>query len=215
MRHLHDDSQHHGFFAARRGGRGPGGPGGFGGFGGGRGGPFGPGGFGPGGPGGFGFGFRRGPRARRGDIRAAILALLKETPRNGYQIMQELKERSHGMWNPSPGSVYPSLQQLQDEKLIVEEEGSGGRVFALTSRGKTYVEEHADETAAPWDAMSDAAGGDDFLEVLQLAKQLMGAAMQVTQAGNPEQVGKAKKLLAATRRSLYAILAQGEPDDDE
>ena len=108
-------------FGGRGGGRGPGGipPGGPG-----RGGmPFGPGGFGPGGPGdgrgggrGFGpfgpggFGFRRGPRARRGDIRAAILALVQEEPRNGYQIMQELKQRSQGMWNPSPGSVYPAVR---------------------------------------------------------------------------------------------------------
>jgi DNA-binding PadR family transcriptional regulator len=216
----------------RGGGRGPGGlP--RGGRGGGRhrGGPpfgppgFGPGGFGPGGPGegrggrGFGpfgpggFGFRRGPRARRGDIRAAILALLREEPRNGYQIMQELKQRSQGMWNPSPGSVYPALQLLEDERLIANEEGSGGRIYTLTSQGKAYVKEHADEIAAPWEALSNAAG-DGFVEMMNLFQQLGAAAMQVVQAGSAGQISKAKKILVATRRSLYEILAEGSSEDE-
>jgi DNA-binding PadR family transcriptional regulator len=211
----------------RGGGRGPGGlPRG------GRGGgrhrgvpPFGPGGFGPGGPGdgrggrGFGpfgpggFGFRRGPRARRGDIRAAILALLQEEPRNGYQIMQELKQRSQGMWNPSPGSVYPALQLLEDERLIANEEVSGGRIYALTSQGKAYVKEHAEEIAAPWEALSNAAG-DGFVEMMNLFQQLGAAAMQVVQAGSAGQISKAKKILVATRRSLYEILAEGSSEDE-
>jgi DNA-binding PadR family transcriptional regulator len=204
----------------RGGGRGPGGPppGGRGGL------PFGPRGFGIGGPGdgrgglGFGpfgpggFGFRRGPRARRGDIRAAILALLKEEPRNGYQIMQELKQRSQGLWNPSPGSVYPALQLLEDERLVANEEGAGGRVYALTTQGKAYVKEHADEIAAPWEALSNAAG-DGFVEMMNLFHQLGAAAMQVVQAGNAAQIAKAKKILVASRRSLYEILAEGSSED--
>ncbi len=67
--------------------------------------------FGPGGP-------RRGGRARRGDVRAAILALLGETPMHGYQIIQELETRSNGLWRPSPGSVYPTLQLFVDEGLV-------------------------------------------------------------------------------------------------
>jgi DNA-binding PadR family transcriptional regulator len=236
MRHIPDEHGRHPSFleedfgpspflfggpgGGRRGGPfGPGAPGGGRGGGGrGRGGPpFGPGGFGPGGPGGpfgpGGFGFRRGPRARRGDIRAAILALLQEEPRNGYQIMQELKQRSQGMWNPSPGSVYPALQLLEDERLIANEEGPGGRVYALTSRGKTYAKEHADEIAAPWEALSNAAG-DGFVEMMSLFQQLGAAAMQVVQAGSAAQVAKAKKILVATRRSLYEILAEGSAEDE-
>jgi DNA-binding PadR family transcriptional regulator len=185
---------------------------------------FGPGGLGSGGPGdgrgggrGFGpggFGFRRGPRARRGDIRAAILALLEEQPRNGYQIMRELKRRSQGMWNPSPGSVYPALQLLEDERLIAnDEEGAAGRTYSLTGRGKVYVKEHADEIAAPWEALSSAAG-DGFVEMMAIFNQLGAAAMQVVQAGSAEQNTKAKKILVATRRSLYEILAEGSPGDE-
>lgn len=214
-------------FGGRGGGRGPGGPPPGGGRGGLPFGPpgFGPGGFGAGGPGdgrggrGFGpfgpggFGFRRGPRARRGDIRAAILALLQEEPRNGYQIMQELKQRSQGVWNPSPGSVYPALQLLEDERLIANDEGSGGRIYALTSQGKAYVKEHADEIAAPWEALSNAAG-DVFVEMMSLFHQLGAAAMQVVQAGNAAQIAKARKVLVATRRSLYEILAEASSEDE-
>ena len=211
-----------GFFGGRGGpggGRG-GGHGGRGGFqpdgrGGGGHGGFGP--FGPGGgfgPGGFSWNpFRRGPRARRGDIRAGILALLQEEPRNGYQIMQELKQRSQGMWNPSPGSVYPALQLLQDERLIATEEGPGGRVYALTTEGKAYVKEHADETAAPWEALSNSAG-DGFIETMGLFRQLGAAVMQVVQAGDVAQIAKAKKVLITARRSLYEILAQDDSDDE-
>jgi hypothetical protein len=76
----------------------------------------------------------RPPRARRGDVRAAALALLAESPMNGYQIIQEISERSGGVWRPSPGSVYPALQQLEDEGLIRAEEGAGGRTPKPTPR---------------------------------------------------------------------------------
>lgn len=175
------------------------------------GGPFG-GGFGPFDPGGFGWRpFRRAPRARRGDVRAAILVLLQEEPRNGYQIMQELKLRSQGLWNPSPGSVYPALQQLEDERLIATQEGPGGRVFALTSLGQAYVAEHAAEIAAPWEALSEGEGG--LLELMGLFRQLGAAAMQVAQAGDAAQIAKAKKILVTARRSLYELLA-AEPSED-
>src|SRR6266567_4286449 len=119
--------------AARKHGRhggpfGPGGPGGFGGGGfgggfGGWGGPFGPGGFG------------RGPKVGRGDVRAAILVLLTEGPMHGYQVIHELTDRSGGMWRPSPGSVYPTLQLLEDEGLVRSEEVEGKRIFQLTEAG--------------------------------------------------------------------------------
>ena len=105
--------------------------------------------------------FRRGARARRGDVRAAILSLLSEQPRNGYQIMRELAERSQGAWRPSPGSVYPQLQQLEDEGLVRQEASGvapGGRVFALTDAGRTYVDKHRDELAAAWENTAPGEG---------------------------------------------------------
>src|SRR5215510_8731282 len=102
----------------------------------------------------------RGPRAKRGDVRAAALALLAEGPMNGYQIIQEIGARSGGLWRPSPGSVYPALQQLEDEGLIRAESGDGGRrAYQLTDEGESYASAHPDELRAPWEVVPGYAGG--------------------------------------------------------
>lgn len=158
--------------------------------------------------------FHRGPRARRGDVRAGILVLLAEQPRNGYQIMQELEQRSGGQWRPSPGSVYPALQQLEDEGLVRVEESAGGRAFQLTESGRAWVKEHADELGAPWDAFRSAAG-DEVMDLLRLCRQLGIAAMQVAHAGNAAQIAQARKVVADARRALYRLLAEDAPEESE
>ncbi|HSD80408.1 MAG TPA: PadR family transcriptional regulator [Solirubrobacteraceae bacterium] len=164
---------------------------------------------GPGAPG-WGFGGpgwgRGGPRARRGDVRAALLVLLEEEPRNGYQLMQEIEERSGGAWRPSSGAVYPALQQLEDEGLVRPEESGGRRAFALTDEGRAYVEEHRERLAAPWDAVTEAAGGG-LGELRALVGQVGAAVFQVAQAGSEEQVAEAKRILTEARRALYRVLA--------
>jgi DNA-binding PadR family transcriptional regulator len=157
----------------------------------------------------------RGQRARKGNVRAAILALLAEEPRNGYQIIQEIAERSGGAWKPSPGAVYPALQQLADEGLIQAEESGGGRkTFSLTDEGRTYVEEHADELADPWDEMTPEFGVG-VPDLFKQAAQTGGALMQIVHTGSPEQVAQAQQVLSETRRKLYRILADEDPDDEE
>lgn len=179
--------------------------------------PGGPG-FGPGGPlrdflfGGGPFGRAR--RARRGDVRAGILALLQEEPRNGYQIIQELGQRSGGAWRPSPGSVYPALQQLEDEGLVRAEESDGKRTFRLTEAGVAYAETHREEVTAPWDTMAEGVD-NGAREVGGMIQQVAMAAMQVVQTGSTTQLAEARKVLVATRRSLYRILAEDEPTGGE
>jgi DNA-binding PadR family transcriptional regulator len=184
---------------------------------------FGPGfGAGPGfygGPPGFGpwsrgYG-RRGGRARRGDVRAAALALLAEEPMNGYQIIQQISDRSGGIWRPSPGSVYPALAQLEDEGLIALQAAAGERrAYALTESGRSYVAEHADELKAPWSALSgDAASAAADLH--SLVRQVHVAAFGVLSAGTDAQMAQARKILAQTRRSLYRILAEEEEADPQ
>ena len=158
--------------------------------------------------------FRRGPRARRGDVRAAILSLLAEQPRNGYQIMRELAERSQGAWRPSPGSVYPQLQQLEDEGLIRSEEKEGRRLYHLTDAGRTYVAERPDDQAAPWETFTDTMS-DQHGETAALMRDVGMAFVQVLNAGSEAQVAEAGKVLAETRRSLYRILADGEPAGED
>ena len=170
-----------------------------------RGGPFGPPKFGR------GFG-PRGPRVRRGDVRAAILDLLAEgQPWNGYQIIQEIGARTQGVWRPSAGSVYPALQQLEDEGLITAAAGEDRRRnYTLTDEGRAYVEAHADELRSSWDAVTGSID-DAVVQMHNLSRQVAMATVQVAQAGSPAQVQQASKILADTRKALYRILAA----DDE
>jgi len=176
--------------------------------------PFGPHGpFGPAGPFGWhGHGpFFRG-RARRGDVRTAILALLAERPMHGYEMIQELGARTGGMWRPSPGSVYPTLQMLEDEGLITSQESEGKRLFSLTDTGRREAEQQSSEQA-PWEQVS--AGVDQAtLRMRDAMFQAGAAAMQVMHAGTEEQKARALEVLTETRRRLYSILAEDEEPDE-
>ncbi|GAY09482.1 PadR family transcriptional regulator [Pseudonocardia sp. N23] len=192
----------------RRGGRrhggprfGPGGPG----FG--PGGPgFGPGGpgFGPGGPRGFG---RRGRRTNRGDVRAAVLALVAEQPRHGYEIIQEIAARTDGAWKPSPGSVYPTLSQLEDEGLVRVEQTDGRRVVQLTEAGTAYVAEHREELDKVWDS-AKRDPDEDTAELWTQLGQLHAAAQQVMATGTPEQMATATESITEARKAIYRLLAE-------
>lgn len=154
----------------------------------------------------------RGPRVKRGDVRSAILALLAEEPRNGYQIIQEIGERSGGVWHPSPGSVYPALAQLEDEGLVAAETPEGGRKrYVLTEEGRDYVAAHPAEAAAPWDTVASSVG-HGAKELRGLVGEVAVAAIQVFRVGNDAHIEQAQQVLADTRRRLYRILAA---DEDE
>jgi DNA-binding PadR family transcriptional regulator len=160
------------------------------------------------------FGHRGGPRgrgrkARRGDIRTAALLLLAEEPRNGYQIMQEVQERSGDVWRPSPGSVYPALQQLEDEGLIRSQEIDGRKLFVITDAGQRFVDERGSERPAPWDEMGDEFSGSAH-ELGRLMREVAHAFTQVIRTGSEAQVAAAGAVLATTRRELYRILADGD-----
>lgn len=190
------------------------GPAGFGpGFGG-----FGPGGFGPGGPSGgaFGPGFgggrgarrggpRGGGRGRRGDVRAAILKLLTERPMHGYEMIQEINERSQQLWKPSPGSIYPTLQLLVDEGLLTVTESEGSKkLFELTDDGRAAVDKI--ETA-PWDEItSDADPG--AMDLRNAVGQLMGAVAQSAHAATPERQQRIVDIVNNARREIYQILGE-------
>jgi len=160
-------------------------------------------------------GFGRAQKAGRGDVRAAILALLREGPRNGYQIMSEIEERSGGAWRPSPGAVYPALQQLADEGLIEAEESSGRRAFRLTDEGRRYVEENPEMARAAWESMAQGEPGEMPGLFVQAAR-LGGSIVQVARDGTPDQIHAAEALLEQTRRTMYQILAgqAGEEPDE-
>lgn len=146
-------------------------------------------------------------RMSRGDVRAAVLALLAEQPMHGYQIIQRIEERSGGSWKPSAGSVYPTLQLLADEGLISVEESEGRKTYSLTEAGRAAAEE-AGEKPAPW----EGSGARDTSRHTALPKagvELAQAAAQVARSGSPEQVREAVDILDEARRRLYGLLAQG------
>ena len=116
-------------------------------------------------------------------MRAAILALLREGPRNGYQIMSEIEERSGGAWRPSPGAVYPALQQLADEGLIEAEESAWRRAFSLTDEGRRYLEENPDMARAAWESMAQDEP-DEMPGLFVQAARLGGTIVQVAHAGH-------------------------------
>jgi DNA-binding PadR family transcriptional regulator len=188
------------------------------------GGPDGPAGFGPGfgGPG-FGFGgpglgfgpgfggprggFRRGARGRgrRGDVRAAILVLLAERPMHGYEMIQRIAERSNGIWKPSPGSVYPTLQLLDDEGLIKTSETDGSKkLFELTDDGRAAAEK---VETPPWDEIAEGAD-PGHLKMRAAVGQLFGAVAQSAHTATAEQQQRIVEILNNARREVYGILGE-------
>ncbi|MGA7835720.1 MAG: PadR family transcriptional regulator [Acidimicrobiales bacterium] len=152
-----------------------------------------------------GFRGRRG-RGRRGDVRYAVLALLEERPMHGYEMMQELSERTQGLWRPSPGSLYPALQLLEDQGLVRSESADGRRQFTLTDEGRAELKARPTATA-PWESMvHDADLGDMALR--SALHHVAIAVHQVAEAGTPEQKERADALLKELRRQLYLLLAE-------
>jgi DNA-binding PadR family transcriptional regulator len=143
-------------------------------------------------------------------VRLALLRLLAEEPRNGYQLMQTIEERSDARWRPSPGSVYPTLSQLEDEGLIRSTESEGARKFEITDAGREHLETRAEEPA-PWELGEDE-GDNGLSELGSQITQIARAAAQVAKVGDERQRTRAGELLAETRRSLYRILAE-DPED--
>lgn len=178
---------------------------------------FGPGGFGPGFGPGFGFGFgpggrggrrggpRGGGRGRRGDVRAAILKLLVDRPMHGYEMIQEIGERSQQLWKPSPGSVYPTLQLLVDEGLLVASETDGSKkLFELTEEGRAAAEKI--ETA-PWDEITEGAD-PSAMNLRNAVGQLAGAVIQASHAASPDQQQRVIDIVNNARREIYGVLGE-------
>ena len=160
---------------------------------------------------GFGPRFRpergRGRRgARRGDVRAAVLALLLERPMHGYELIQQIEERSGGVWRPSPGSIYPTLQLLADEGLVSGDESGGRRLFTLTDAGREEASRY--EGRSPF-----TQERDESFEVAHRFRAEMGqlgmAVWQVAQVGTEAQRAEILDVLAEARRRAYQLLADG------
>lgn len=160
-------------------------------------------GFGPG----QGFGPPPRPRRDRGEVRLAILLLLDEQPRHGYEIISELTERSEGRWRPSPGAVYPVLKRLSKEGLIAPSETDGKKIFALTPAGKALVDQQREQWGEPWARAADE-GSPEVDALWTEGRQLGAAVWQISQSDDAEQVSAAAQVLAEARKRIYRMLAE-------
>ncbi len=164
---------------------------------------------------------QRGPRVRRGDVRSAILDVVRSAQANGeevngYQVIQQIAERSNGAWRPSPGSVYPTIQQLEDEGLVQTVEQNGRRSLRLTTAGEEYVADRAEELAAVWTpfAESDREEQHGVADLRPEIGQVMNAVWQIVTTGTDAQRRAAIDILVDARRALYGVLADGDPERD-
>ena len=152
-------------------------------------------------------GRRRGGRMRRGDIRTALLAILAEEPGHGYDVIQRLEEKTAGAWRPSPGSVYPTLQLLEDEGLVRSVEHDAKRVYETTDAGRAEATRRIEEDGGtPW----EIAGRNDTRvgEFRNAVRQLIVASKQVSMSGNQEQVDRMLEILTRARKEIYTMLAE-------
>jgi DNA-binding PadR family transcriptional regulator len=166
----------------------------------------------------------RGPRVRRGDVRVAILAVLADGPLNGYQVIQEISDRTQEAWRPSPGSVYPTISQLEDEGLVEGDDERGRRTLQLTDKGRAFLDEHADEVEQVWAPFSrdreerpdgGAGAGPDFASLKPELGRVMNAVWQIISTGTDQQRRAAIGVLVDARRALYQILADHPGDSPD
>lgn len=164
----------------------------------------------------------RAPRARRGDVRVAILAVLADGPLNGYQVIQEIADRTGGAWRPSPGSVYPTLSQLEDEGLVEGDDERGRRALRLSDAGRDFLADHESEVAGLWapfaegnDSRGESQSGVDFASLKPELGRVMNAVWQIITTGTDDQRRAAIGVLVEARRALYQILADHPGDEVE
>lgn len=153
-------------------------------------------------------GERRGPRGRtrRGEIKTVLLAILAEGPGHGYELIQRIEEKTSGAWKPSPGSVYPTLQFLEDEGLIAATTDDGKRTYDLTDEGRVEAQRRIDSPSEnPW--TREGRGRSDAGALFESMKGLVIALKQISSAGNPEQITAAVEIVKDARKKLYLLLA--------
>jgi len=150
-------------------------------------------------------------RARRGDVRAAVLLLLEEQPMHGYQLIQEISERSEGAWRPSAGAIYPALALLEDEGFVTIAAEGGRKLASLTDEGRAYLDENRESLGDPFAAQNFNPGLRDLRD---LFGELFVTAKLAARNANDEQVAQVRALLVETKRELYRILA-GDTASDE
>jgi DNA-binding PadR family transcriptional regulator len=145
-------------------------------------------------------------------VRTALLLLLAEQPRHGYQLMQAITERTSGAWRPSPGAIYPTLSQLEDEGLISTLAQGGRKLATLTDAGQAYLHTHGETLPDPFAEFTARCGGNS--ELRDALEELRYPVRQLARCDS-QQIQAARRVLTEARRSLYLILAETPTPEEE
>lgn len=154
-----------------------------------------------------------GRRFGRGDLKYVILDLLKDQPRHGYDVIRALEERFHGFYSPSPGSVYPTLQLLEDQGYVTSSEQEGKRVYAITEEGRRFLAEQASTVDDVRARMAAGWGTKVSPEMRELAQEVRQLGQFVFRQGARGALGDADKLrrlrdvVARARSEIEAIFS--------
>jgi DNA-binding PadR family transcriptional regulator len=150
------------------------------------------------------FGFNEGHRARRGDMAPIILNALLEKPMHGYEIISHLEAKTHGMWRPSAGSVYPNLQLLEEQDLITSKNENDKKIYSLTDKGKVEAERVHDRFKARWEERDSHAKSHkdlkmSFVDAMGILKQIASQDSEAKNEKVKEILNEAKDKLAKLR----------------
>jgi DNA-binding PadR family transcriptional regulator len=160
----------------------------------------------------FGFGEGDKRRTRRGDIKFLLLELLSDQSSHGYDLIKQMETRYGGFRRLSPGSVYPTLQLLEDGGYVTSESREGKRVYTITETGRQFLEERAQQEPSgfPGERFNNATAGkpQEFNQLRQAATELAGAVFQVARSGNSDRISRVREMLERVKRDIYAILAE-------
>ena len=157
----------------------------------------------------FGRGWGDEPRTRRGDIKFILLGLLSERPQHGYELIKELEARRGGFRRPSPGSVYPTLQMLEEGGYLTSEEVEGKRVYTITESGRQFLSDRKEQSHSrnAHDSFTQSKPSE-LIELRRTLTELNDAVAQVARSGNLEQTNRVRDLLVQVKREIYKLLAE-------
>lgn len=149
-------------------------------------------------------------RTRRGDIKFILLELLSDRPAHGYDLIKEMEARHGGFRRLSPGSVYPTLQLLEEGGYLTSELESGKRVYTITEAGRQLLAERTEQARSPRDAFDRrlTQPPEDLIDLRQTTVELAEAVKQVARSGRVEQMQRVRERLEQVKREIYSILAE-------
>lgn len=160
----------------------------------------------------FGRGWGDDSRTRRGDIKFILLEFLSERPSHGYDLIKAMETRYGGFRRLSPGSVYPTLQMLEEGGYLTSTQEGGKRTYTITDEGRQLLAERAqkEDSDSPGNAFKNFTAGkpQEFIELRNVATDLASAVMQVARSGNLEHMKRVRELLEQAKREIYLMLAE-------